>query len=513
MHGIGVEAIKTPLIQNSKLFEIADSLGLTVYQDLPFAYLPANQLYQSIEEGKKILESALLSAANYTSARHFGLVTFSDTGADVTCSFLTELVQFARSRFGDRYQFYYSTFFTENDLCTDRVDLVLLDLLDKTEHPGKLQQWKEAHPSARVGLANMGTWFNASLDPTISTGYLSAHSQEYQARFLEHSLQQFFVEHQTITPEIVFVYRWRDIRLPYPSPAHNLSQPYIHPYGIKTSRDHSRAAYDVLKGVYMDDQTVFAFPAGQSIASHNQWVTLCIWVNLLILSIAYAYFPRFRLMARRYFSAHGFFREAVREGRELLIGPNILIFITLASAFGVCMVVIFDVYRKTEAFSLLLRWLPESVSFTIVALLAQPLLLFIALAGTYGLLLSFWASTLSAISTRSRWTLLPGQSFMLVLWSQWPLLVVMVGAGVINTLTEPRLTQMATILVAVLIFIVITGMIFTLRDYWFISKSNPILVFISFILNPITLILIAIGYYCIQYSDQLIFAMNVMRGS
>lgn len=513
MHSIGVEAIKTPLIQNEKLFDIADSLGLIIYQDLPFEYFPADQLSRSVEEGKKILESALRTATVHPSARHFGLTSFSDTGAQTSCRFLEELVQFARARFGDRFQFYYTTFFIEHDLCADRADLVLIDILDDTAFPQKLQRWKEAHPGTPIGLANMGTWFNASLNQSVSPGYLSNNSQEFQARFLEKSLHQLFADRQSNSPEVVFVYRWRDTRLPYPSPAHNLSQPYIHPYGIKMSREQGRAAYDVLKGVYLDDQSVFAFPAGQSISTQNQWVTLCIWVNLLILSIAYAYFPRFRLMARRYFSAHGFFREAVREGRELLVGANILIFITLASAFGVCMVVILDVFRKTEAFSLLLRWLPESMSFTAVALLAQPILLFIALAGTYGLLLSFWASTLSAISTRSQWTLLPGQAFMLVLWSQWPLLAVMIGAGVVNTLAQPQLTQMTIILVAALIIIVITGMIFTLKDYWFISKSNPILVFISFLLNPITLILLAAGYYCIQYSDQLFFAMNVMRSS
>ena len=512
MHSIGVEAVKTPLIQNAKLFDIADSLGLTIYQDLPFAYLPGNHLSESIEEGKSALEFALRKAAVHPSARHFGLLSFSDTGAQASCRFLGELVQFARSRFGDKYQFYYTTFFIENDLCADRVDLVLIDILDNPALSSRLQRWKEVHPNTPIGLANIGTWFNASLAQSLPTGYLSNNSQEYQARFLEQSLYQLFAGNQPNSPEVVFVYRWRDTRLPYPSPAHNLSQPYIHPYGIKMSREQGRAAYDVVKGVYLDNQSVFAYPAGQSIASQNQWITLCIWVNLLILSIAYAYFPRFRLMARRYFSAHGFFREAVREGRELLVGPNILIFITLATAFGVCTVVILDVFRTTEAFSLLLRWLPESVSFTAVALLSQPVLLFIALAGTYGLLLSFWASTLSAISTRSRWTLLPGQSFMLVLWSQWPLLAVMIGAGVINTLEQPELSQMTTMLVAALVIIIITGMIFTLRDFWFISKSNPVLVFLSFILNPIILIVLAAGYYCIQYSDQLIFAMNVMRG-
>ena len=338
------------------------------------------------------------------------------------------------------------------------------------------------------------------------------HSQQYQARFLEQALHHIFIEDTSTKPNVVFVYRWRDTRLPFPSSAHNLSQPYIHPYGIKSSRDQGRAAYDVLRGFYMDDQYVFAFPAGQSVESENQWVTLCVWLNLLILSITYAYFPRFRLMARRYFTAHGFFREAIREGRELLIGPNILIFLTLSSAFGVCAVVLLNVFRTTEAFSLLLRWVPDSVSFTAVALLAQPLLLFIVVAGTYGLLLSFWTSALSAISTRSRWTLLPGQSFMLVLWSQWPLLLVMVAAGVINTLEQPQLTRMAVVLTVALAIVITTGVALTLRDYWYISKTNPALVVISFILNPITLILLAVVYYCIQFSDQLIFALHVVRG-
>ena len=73
MRNIGVEAIKTPLITDERLYTVADSLNLSLYQDLPFSYLPSSELVQSVDEAKQLLESALLNASNHPSARHFGL--------------------------------------------------------------------------------------------------------------------------------------------------------------------------------------------------------------------------------------------------------------------------------------------------------------------------------------------------------------------------------------------------------------------------------------------------------
>ena len=512
MKSIGIEAIKTPLITDERIYTVADSLDLSLYQDLPFSYLSSGELVQSIDEAKSLLESALLNASKHPSARNFGLTAYSNTGVDSSCRFVRELVNFARSNSSVNHRFYYSTFFIEQELCVSDIDLVLVDVQNDQDYSEKMQRWVQSHPNTPLGLANIGTWvINSSSEEDESKGYLFENSEEFQARFLENALKELLVEQSGAKPQAIFVYRWRDTRLPYPSPAHNLSQPYRNPYGIISSGNQKRLAYDVLKGFYLGDQFVFAFPAGQAQSSSPEWITLLVWLNLLILSIAYAYFPRFRLMARRYFTAHGFFREAIREGRELLIGPNVLIFLALASAFGLCITVALDAFRQTEAFSLVLRWIPESMSFTAVALLSQPFLLFIALAGTYSLLLSFWTSALSVISTRSRWTLLPGQSFMLVLWSQWPLLLVMIGAGVVHSMDQPQLSKMALLLVVAMIVLIASGMLFTLRDYWYISKANPAIITVSLIINPITLLLAAVCYYCIQYADQLIFALHVVQ--
>ena len=174
MQQIGIQAIKTPLLANEQLYLIADSLGLALYLDLPFEYLPSNQLAQSIEEGKNLLESALRTASNHPSARHFGLTSFSDTGEETSCAFLAELVQFAQSRFGNRFHFYYTTFFIENDHCTNSVDFVLLDVQDEQNVLEKLSVWNQQHPSTPAGFANVGTWFDRSLyGESLQSGYLS----------------------------------------------------------------------------------------------------------------------------------------------------------------------------------------------------------------------------------------------------------------------------------------------------------------------------------------------------
>ena len=511
MKAMGVEAARIPLTQNQELYKLADSLDIALYQDLPFEHLTGKELVQVRDSAKQMLDSALRAASLFSSARHFGLTRYSDTGSPESCAFLEELVAFAKSKYGNHNSFYYATLFIEEEQCTQSVDLVLINGLDESNITDVNNRWHNLYPDIPMGYSAIGTWVLTPFEGENQTyGYLNEHSEEYQARFLETQLNALLYDDASTQPSVLFVYRWRDTRLRYPSPAHNLVQPYRHTYGLLSSGYQSRVAYNIVEGLYTGQQRVFALQPGQSVNQNNEWVILFIWINLFILSVSFAYFPRFRLMVRRYFTAHGFYREAVREGRELLLGPNILLFAVFSSAFGICSIVILEVFRATEVFSMLVRWAPESVRFTMVALLGQPVLLIIVLSGCYGLLLSFWTSTLSALSAGSRHSLLPGQSFMLVTWPQWPLILVMIAAGVIKTLEQPYLTSFTLVLAVVLLALVLWSTIKALQDYWFVSRVNPTRLALSIFTNPIYLILIAGIYFCIKYADKLAFISKLI---
>ena len=511
MKALGVQAVRIPLTQSTELYRVADSLEIALYQDLPFEHLTSKELIQVRDSAKQILDSALREASLYRSARHFGLTRYSDTSSPESCAFLEELISFAKSKYGNLNTFYYATFFIEEERCTQSADLVLLNAMDEPDITAANNRWHTTHPDIPMGYSALGTWVLTPFEGENQTyGYLNEHSEEYQARFLETQLNTLLYDNASAQPHVLFVYRWRDSRLRYPSPAHNLVQPYRHTYGLLSSGYQPRVAYTIVEGLYTGQQRKFALQPGQSVNQNNEWVILFIWINVFILSVSFAYFPRFRLMVRRYFTAHGFYREAVREGRELLLGPNILLFAVFSSAFGICLIVILEVFRATEVFSLLVQWAPESIRFTMVALLGQPVLLIIVLSGCYGLLLSFWTSTLSALSAGSRHSLLPGQSFMLVTWPQWPLILVMIAAGVVKTLEQPYLTSFTLVLAVVLVCVVLWSTIKALQDYWFVSRINTTRVTLSIFTNPIYLILIAGIYFCIKYVDKLAFVSTLI---
>ena len=514
MKGMGIEAVRTPLLQDTAFYAIADSMDIALYQDLPFEYLSRNELAQAVDSAKQLLDTALSLAAPYSSARHFGLMQQSDTSVPETCAFLEELISFAKSKYGNRNTFYYSTLFVEQETCAESADLVLLDARDASDLMSVHQAWHALHPERPMGFSAVGTWVRDTPgEDAENQGYLYAHSEEYQARYLEHNLGKILYSGLSTPPSVIFVYRWRDIRLSYPSPAHNLFQPYRHTYGVISSGNKARVSQHVVAGLYSGRQRVFAFDAGQPQPESAEWVILFVWINIFILSVAFAYFPRFRLMVRRYFTAHGFYLEAVREGRELLLGPNILLFAIFSSAFGICAITILDVFRATEFFSLLVRWAPESIRFTMVALLAQPFLLIVVLSGCYGLMISFWASALSAISTRSRFSLLPGQAFMVVIWTQWPLLLTMIAAGVIRTLSPPSLISFTLLFTLAFILVVLAATASALRDYWRACRINTPKAVLSILTNPVYLVLIAALYFCIKYSDKLFYITNLIAAT
>ncbi|MXZ05075.1 MAG: hypothetical protein F4Y90_06210, partial [Rhodothermaceae bacterium] len=48
MHGAGVEAVRLPWVTDNALLEVADTLGLQLFQDMPFEFLPADVLLDSL---------------------------------------------------------------------------------------------------------------------------------------------------------------------------------------------------------------------------------------------------------------------------------------------------------------------------------------------------------------------------------------------------------------------------------------------------------------------------------
>src|SRR5690606_1496696 len=139
------------------------------------------------------------------------------------------------------------------------------------------------------------------------------------------------------------------------------------------------------------------------------------WGVVILLGVSYAVSPRLRFMAPRFFIAPGFYRESIREGRDIILWTSVTMLVVMALSVGVWGTLLLEVLRHTEAFHVLYREVPLGLQTTGATLLAQPWLLVLLLGCIYALGVAVWA-TLLAVAARNRHPLVPGQVLMLVLW-------------------------------------------------------------------------------------------------
>ncbi len=506
MHRLGVEAVRTSLLDDENLLVLADTLGLHLFQELPLDGLPAAALYDTLAFALRALEAALQRAQGHPSARHFGLARRSDTSDPHACRFFEQLARSVHQLPGG--QAYYLGPFIEDDRCAAAVDFVLLDAREAPNPAGLLLRWRAAPavPARRpAGIGALGAWVSARAVP----GLRDPRSAESQARYLEKHLRALLYD-AAQAPPAVFVHRWRDVRTPTPSPAYDLARPYEQGYGLHTADDVPRPALDVVRGFFTGQQTVFAFPAGEAPAQEVPWPVLIGWLALVLVAACYALSPRFRFMVVRYFQAHGFYREAIREGRDVLLGASVVLLVTLALSVGVLGSALLEAARREPVFQRFFEALPGPVQVVGVALLAQPWMLVLLISSVYALGVALWTSLLS-LASRRRQPLVPGQVLMLVLWVRWSFLPLMAGAMVVPSL--PAALPVALALVACWMLLTLYAIVRTLVDYAAITYVPAYQVALIGLLNPVVLLGVAAFALALNRAPMLAFLWHLATRS
>ena len=448
MRRAGVEAVRTGLVRDERLLALADTLGLRFFQELPLDALPAARLADTLAFARETLRRALARARGHPSARHFGLARRIDTSVPEACDFFRALAGMRP----DGVRVYYVSVFTAADRCRDAVDFVLLDGRDRLP---PVTDWTGR------GLATLGAW----VDPDGPRGLRNAHAPEAQARFLETRLNALL--DAASPPVAVFVHRWRDAA-PDADADPEPPDPYGRRYGLHDRTGRPRLAFDVTAGVYTGRQRVFAFPAGRAPGPGAPWIVLVGWAVVAMLAVHYARSPRFRFMAPRYFLAHGFYRDAVREGRDVLPMTSALLLLAIAAGVGMTASVVFGAITDTRAVMTALRWLPGGMRETLAGLLGQPWLLALTAGSLYALALALWAAALAFVARRRR-PLTPGQVFMLVVWPRWMLLPLMAAAMVLGA--RPVSPGTAAALAGAWLLLTLWATVRTLIDFARITRA------------------------------------------
>jgi len=401
MRDMGVEAIRTELVEDVRILAWADELGLQVFQELPLRWLSASGLQDTLSFAKRLLEEAVMRSEPYASARFFGLAQTSDTSSPEACTYFEELMPLVSRLSGARA--FYSTTFAVDDRCADAVDFVLVRTLGMKDPEAALRLWPHSVP---IGLESLGLEVRSR-----SYGLLQPYSAESQARYIEAHLPP-LLESNALA---VFVFRWRDDQ--------------TNAFGLITENGIHRSAYAVIEGIYSGTQQVFAFAQGNPPYTSFSWRVFLGWVVLFSLGILYHTSLRFRYTIRRYFLAHGYYVESVRNGREVLVlSTNILWMIQMLCS---CLL-----------FSLLLQAVQEHVALvyarTILferggalgAMLSHPAGLLGGLLALFcALFLIMWV--LVSVTQRG----LPTKLYMITIWPFWG--TIPLGLASLTTLTMP----------------------------------------------------------------------------
>lgn len=463
MRRVGVRSVRTGLIADTLVLRAASLLGMSLYQDLPVAGLPATFLVRETASASRVLLEALERARPYPAARHFGLARASDTSDPRARPYFEALTALARQRGAPGTQTYYVSLFPAEDAASRTVDLVLLDAREG-DPVAMLRRWRSRHETP-VGLAAVGT----GVRPGREGGWRTPGSEAAQARALETTFTDLLA--LEAPPAVAFVYRWRDA----PEDAAERDQ-RAEVTGTRfglLGGDAPRPALDVASGFWTGRQRVFAFDAGAPAERELRASPLLLlgWGLILGLGVFYAGAPRLSALAPRYFGRRDLYREAVARGYDLSVLETSGLALGLAFAAGVVGASVLRALGRTDALvAATASWSPAAQA-RLTGLLGQPLTLVLVLALAYGAWLLLVLIWLNLMSGRRR--LRPAQALSLAVWSRWGWLPLMVAALVLGGIDARLATALAPALLGLALLIEVVAGYRMMWDLEAVTKAPP----------------------------------------
>jgi hypothetical protein len=491
MQLMGISAVRTGLVFDQGLIRMADSLGLVLYRELPLHGLGPRSLTDSLSRADSLLLALVEQGKGYSSAGPIGLVRNSDTSSPAVCPELQRLTNILHQT-GN--QAYYVTNFIESDACSDAVDFVLIDALDH-EHPEQLlERWKKAHQTP-VGLARIGT----SATPGSEPGSLIKGSPQYQARFLENV----FAGLQSVQSVGMFVHRWKDES----RTVQQLPDPYRRNYGLYNRAKDPRPALYVTRGVYLGIQNTFVFERGKPEERPLHWFTLVGWILLSMMAVIYAGSPRFRSIIPRYFFAHGFYRNAVREAREVLPLTSTALLTIMGLSIGLIATHVIISLQETRPMLHLFSLMDQGPRTSLTLVLEAPFVLAILMGSMALLSMSIWMGMWMMASGR-RSPLYPSQALMLAVWPRWQVLFILPIAMTFES--TPGVPLWAIVLLAVIwIGCAYWATLRTAYDLFKVARIVPGTALLIWLLNPLILGTMVLSAWSLFHWDEVTFLWHL----
>lgn len=404
---LGATAVRLTRLPSAPVAARADSLRLRLYVDLPASYVAASRLQDTLSQAAPALDRLAARARQHNSITHVGLADAADTTVPMTCETLARWTERVHDQTPSLRTYYVTPFAATADRCADAVDR---PLIDTRGHPAPVDRWRQWRSQTAVvgGIGAVGTWVR----PSAPAGLQVPHSPERQARYLEEALSQVLNAGRS-APSVVFVARWQDRSSP---------RLFSRRFGLHAGEGTPRPAKKVVHGLYAGTQRVFAFPSGEKPATGPPVLLLLSWGLAALLGGLYARRLFVRQTVTRYFTAHGFYRDAVREGHDLHPGTNGILFGVVTVTVGIIAVRAARLAALQPSTERVLAAVPSGLRTVLAGGIEHPAAAGI-LAGVLVLgLLLIWMTALVVVARR--WTRFSvAQGLMLLVWPCWPVLV------------------------------------------------------------------------------------------
>lgn len=393
----GANAIRLTRLPADSVVAYADSLELQLYVPAPVGTGGSTRA-NTRSDGSSPFDRILSFARRYSAVAYVGLGK-----APNRCDMLRRWTDRLHGRRPQIRTYYVTPLPPSANRCADVVDRVLLDLRGVSSPVDRWRAWRSKTNS--VGIGALGTW----RDPEAPSGLRVPHSPESQARYLEDALSGLLDSTRT-TPPAVFVHRWQD------TPSALLSS---RRYGLHEANGARRPAARVVNGLYSGTQTVFAFPSGTPSNASPSLVVIFAWGLIAAIGAIYAQSLFVRRTVARYFSAHGFYTDAVRQGRELHPGLTAILLCIVAASLGGAGARIAEFAGSLALTDHAIDALSPEIGSVLARAVEQPAFTGFVVGGIALVLVLLWTGILLTVARRwSRFTL--SQGLALTIWPTWP---------------------------------------------------------------------------------------------
>lgn len=368
MRMLGLRNVRTGPITAPGLLAAADSMGIVLYRGIGLERLSPRTWADTLTAALRMVDA--LAASPYPG--WIGLGSWTATNLEATCEHIDVLARRVRAA---GHRAYYVTPFTGQDRCAGVVDAVLVDALGRADPEALLTAYREQHPGVVTGLA----------------------SAAFSERMLARSRN-----------DMVFLHRWRD---------QPMLDPWMKLHGLYDAEGNPRPVVQMLLAAHRTGQPIFAREPEVE-AQRVPWSVLIGWLLITFMAMLYATSPRFRQMIPRYFLAHGFYRNAVREAREVLPLTSTALVSLIGLSTGLVAAVVLHGLHDRPIGWYVYDFLPDGAAAGASAVMNAPFVLVILLGSLILLSMALWMSMWIVLSGR-RHPLLASQALMLAVWPRW----------------------------------------------------------------------------------------------